>query len=285
MINQILLLISQCRLNAVVEKQAQSELERGLTNSSFKFEREYRLSPMEEEMVKGFEEKAGNPGFDTNIRVVVSAANKDIAEYKLQTILGAFAQYSGTVYANEFKNTKPSSSKHEIEHFIYRTFDEHSFVLNNKELSTLFHMPLPTTETPNIRWLLSKKAAPPFNMPKEGIILGEVEYRGIHTPVRMKRADRQRHLYVIGQTGSGKSVMLSDMAIQDIRNGEGVCVIDPHGDLVEDVLAGIPKERKDHYEVTGAGHYGIFSGRRWRDKVYPKIKTFIREQQATQRHS
>lgn len=216
-------------------------------------EREYRLSPMEEEMVKGFEEKAGNPGFDTNIRVVVSAANKDIAEYKLQTILGAFAQYSGTVYANEFKNTKPSSSKHEIEHFIYRTFDEHSFVLNNKELSTLFHMPLPTTETPNIRWLLSKKAAPPFNMPKEGIILGEVEYRGIHTPVRMKRADRQRHLYVIGQTGSGKSVMLSSMAIQDIRNGEGVCVIDPHGDLVEDVLAGIPKERADDVVIFSPG--------------------------------
>lgn len=217
-------------------------------------EREYRLSPMEEEMVKGFEEKAGNPGFDTNIRVVVAGANKEIAEYKAHTILGAFAQYSGTVYANEFKNSKPSVSKTEIEHFIYRTFDDKkSFVLNTKELSTLFHMPLPTTETPNIRWLLSKKATPPFNMPKEGIILGEVEYRGIHTPVRMKRGDRQRHLYVIGQTGSGKSVMLSDMAIQDIKNGEGVCVIDPHGDLVEDVLEHIPKERADDVVIFSPG--------------------------------
>lgn len=217
-------------------------------------EREYRLSPMEEEMVKGFEEKAGNPGFDVNIRVVVSAATKEIAEYKAHTIIGAFAQYSGTLYANEFKNTKPSANRKEIEHFIYRTFDEQkSFVLNTKELCTLYHMPLPTTETPNIRWLLSKKAAPPFNMPKEGVILGSVEYRGVITPVRIKRPDRQRHMYVIGQTGSGKSVMLSQLAIQDIENGEGVCVIDPHGDLVQDVLEHIPKERADDVVIFSPG--------------------------------
>lgn len=217
-------------------------------------EREYKLSPMEEEMVKGFEEKAGNPGFDVNIRVVVSAATKEIAKYKAHTILGAFAQYSGTLYANEFKSSEPSVNKKEIEHFIYRTFDEHkSFVLNTKEICTLYHMPLPTTETPNIRWLLSKKAAPPFNMPKEGVILGSVEYRGIFTPVRIKRPDRQRHMYVIGQTGSGKSVMLSNLAIQDIENGEGVCVIDPHGDLVQDVLEHIPKERADDVVIFQPG--------------------------------
>lgn len=217
-------------------------------------EREYRLSPMEEEMVKGFEEKAGNPGFEVNARVIVSATNKEIAEYKMQTILGAFAQYSGTPYANEFKATKPSVNQAEIEHFIYRTFDEkHAFILNTKELCTLYHMPLPSTETPNIRWLLSKKAAPPFNMPKEGVSLGEVEYRGTVTPVRIKRADRQRHLYIIGQTGSGKSVMLSSLAVQDITNGEGVCVIDPHGDLVEDVLERIPKERADDVVIFAPG--------------------------------
>ncbi|MBI2416282.1 MAG: type IV secretion system DNA-binding domain-containing protein [Candidatus Kerfeldbacteria bacterium] len=217
-------------------------------------EREYRLSPMEEDMVKSFELKAGNPGFQTNIRVVVSGSNKEMAEHKLHNILGAFSQYSGTLYANEFKFSKPSTSEKEIRHFIYRTFEENSaFILNTKEMTTLYHMPLPTTETPNIRWLLSKKAAPPFNMPKEGVILGEVEYRGIKTAVRIKRADRQRHLYVIGQTGSGKSVMLSSLAIQDINNGEGVCVIDPHGDLVEDVLEHIPKHRADDVVIFNPG--------------------------------
>ncbi|MFA6474827.1 MAG: type IV secretion system DNA-binding domain-containing protein [Patescibacteria group bacterium] len=217
-------------------------------------EREYRLSPMEEEVVKGFEEKAGNPGFDVNIRVVVSASTKEIAEYKTHTILGAFSQYSGTLYANEFKNSKPSVNKKELEHFIYRTFDQKkSFILNTKEICTLYHMPLPTTETPNIRWLLSKKAAPPFNMPKEGVKLGFVEYRGVTTDVRIKRPDRQRHMYVIGQTGSGKSVMLSQLAIQDVENGEGVCIIDPHGDLVQDVLEHIPKERADDVVIFSPG--------------------------------
>lgn len=209
-------------------------------------EREYRLSPMQEEMVKSFEEKAANAGFEVNIRILTSGTSKEIAIHKAETIAGAFGQYSGTLYANELVAHKASVSRREIEAFIYRTFDEHNkFVLNTKELSTLYHMPLPTTETPNIRWLLSKKAAPPFNMPKEGVILGEVEYRGVITPVRIKRADRQRHMYVIGQTGSGKSVLLSSLAIQDIENGEGVCVIDPHGDLVQDVLDHIPKERAD----------------------------------------
>lgn len=217
-------------------------------------EREYKLSPMEEEMVKGFEEKAATHGFEVNIRVIVSGANKPITENKLHAILGSFAQYSGTLYANEFKASKPSASKKEIEHFIYRTFDRHSsFVLNTKEMTTLFHMPLPTTETPNIRWLLSKKAAPPFNIPREGIVLGEVDYRGVITPVRIKRADRQRHMYVIGQTGSGKSVMLTNLAVQDIKNGEGVCVIDPHGDLVQDVLERIPKERADDVVIFSPG--------------------------------
>ncbi|MDP3970920.1 MAG: type IV secretion system DNA-binding domain-containing protein [bacterium] len=209
-------------------------------------EREYKLSPMEEEMVKGFEEKASSSGFDVNIRVLVTAPTREAAAHKADTILGSFAQYSGTLYANELSYSKPSVNESEIENFIYRTFDEkNSFVLNIKEMTTLYHMPLPTTETPNIRWLLSKKAAPPFNMPKDGVILGEVDYRGVVTPVRMKKADRRRHLYVIGQTGSGKSVLLSSLAVQDIKRGEGVCIIDPHGDLVNDVLERIPKERAD----------------------------------------
>ncbi|MFA6027995.1 MAG: type IV secretion system DNA-binding domain-containing protein [Patescibacteria group bacterium] len=209
-------------------------------------EKEYRLSPMQEEIVKALEDKTSHAGFDVNIRVVVSAANKEIAGYKLQNILSAFTQYSSYEYLNAFRAPKIHSDAKFINQFIYREFDEkRSFILNTKEMTSLFHMPLPSTETPNIRWLLSKKAAPPFNMPKEGVLLGEVSYRGIHIPVRMKREDRRRHIYVIGQTGSGKSVLLSSLAIQDIQNGEGVGIIDPHGDLVNDVLPHIPKERAD----------------------------------------
>lgn len=209
-------------------------------------EREYRLSPMEEEMVKALEDKTAHAGFDVNIRVLVCAKTKEIALFKLQNTLSAFSQYSSYEYLNAFKYPKIRTDKKFVEQFIYREFEEkNSFIMNTKEMTSLYHLPLSSTETPNIRWLLSKKAPPPFNMPKEGVLLGEVLYRGISIPVRMKREDRRRHIYIIGQTGSGKSVMLSSMAIQDIQNGEGIGIIDPHGDLVEDVLPHIPKERAD----------------------------------------
>lgn len=211
-----------------------------------KTEREYRLSPMEEEVVKSLDEKTSKSGFDVNIRVIVSAKTKEIASFKLQNILNSFTQYAGYQFGNKFVASKISESKELINDFIYRNFNEKgSYVLNTKEITSLWHLPLTTTETPNIRWLMAKKSAPPPNMPKEGMILGKVEYRGKETLVRIKRSDRRRHMYIIGKSGSGKSVLLTQMAIQDIQNGEGVGVIDPHGDLVDDILAHIPKERAD----------------------------------------
>ncbi len=211
-----------------------------------KTEREYRLSPMEEEVVKKLEEKNSRSGFDVNIRLVVSAATKEIATFKLQNMLNAFTQYAEYTYGNKFVASKPAESEEIINNFIHRHFIEKgSYVLNTKEMSSLWHLPLPNTETPNIRWLMARKSAPPSNMPKEGIMIGEVRYRGQNTMVRIKREDRRRHMYIIGKSGSGKSVMLTYMAIQDIQNGEGVGIIDPHGDLVDDILPHIPKERAD----------------------------------------
>ncbi len=209
-------------------------------------DKDYRLSPMEEEIVKSLEDKTSHAGFDVNIRVVVSGKTKEVASYKLQNILTAFTQYSGYQYGNAFVASKPAEKSQVVEDYIYRHFDEKkSFVLNTKEMASLYHFPLPTTETPNIRWLVAKKAPPPFNLPKDGVILGELKYRGIESKIRIKKEDRMRHMYVIGKSGSGKSVMLSHMAIQDIQNGDGVGIIDPHGDLVEDILPHIPKERAD----------------------------------------
>lgn len=208
--------------------------------------RTYRLSPMEEEVMKLLEEKTSKSGFDVNIRVVVSAANKATAELKLNNIVNAFSQYSGYQYGNQFRATKPSSNTKLIDSFIYRTYvHSDSFVLNTKEMASLWHLPLANTETPNIRWMVARKSAPPSNMPKEGLVLGQVHYRGAQTLVRIKRADRRRHQYIIGKSGSGKSVLMTSQVIQDIQNGEGVGVIDPHGELVEDILQHIPRERAD----------------------------------------
>lgn len=206
----------------------------------------YKLSPAEEEVVKALEEKTALAGFDVNIRIVVSAATKPATEARLQNIVSAFSQYSGYEYGNAFKAQMTGEKSQPIQDFIYRHFDEHhTFVLNTKEMASLFHFPLPTNETPNIRWLLAKKAEAPANMPKDGLLLGEVSFRGQITPVRMKRDDRRRHVYVIGRSGVGKSVLLENMAIQDMQNGEGVCIIDPHGELIEDIIPHIPRERAD----------------------------------------
>lgn len=209
-------------------------------------EREYRLSPMEEEVVKSLEDKTSHAGFNVSIRVVVDAPTKEQAIRKADNILHAFTQYSTYQFGNSFSFSKPKQDVHEIENFIYRHFDEkHHMLLNSKEMASLWHPPLRTTETPNIRWLLAKKAVPPSNMPRDGVILGEVEYRGVKQLVRIKAEDRFRHMYIIGKSGSGKSVLLTQMAIQDIQNGEGIAVIDPHGDLIDDILPHIPKERAD----------------------------------------
>lgn len=217
--------------------------ERGIDSVT---EREYRLSPMEEEVVKALEDKTSHAGFDVNIRVVVDAPTKEMAMSKCENILHAFSQYATYQFGNAFSFSKVTQNQHELENFIYRHFDEkHQMLLNSKEMASLWHPPLRTTETPNIRWLLAKKAVPPANMPKDGLILGETEYRGVKQLVRIKSEDRFRHVYIIGKSGSGKSVLLTQMAIQDIQNGEGVAVIDPHGDLVEDILPHVPKERVD----------------------------------------
>jgi type IV secretory pathway TraG/TraD family ATPase VirD4 len=209
-------------------------------------QQQYRLSPLEEESVKGLEQKASKAGVDVNIRIVASSEDPNTASTVMANLVAAFNQYNLYQFGNVFDKAIPPSKKKLIRRFIYRTFDEkYRVVLNSEEMASLWHLPLPTTETPNIEWLLARRAAAPVNVPTEGLFLGYNVYRGRKTPIHIKRADRQRHMYVIGKSGSGKSQFIAGLAAQDIRNGEGVCVVDPHGDLVEQILGSIPRERID----------------------------------------
>lgn len=206
----------------------------------------YQLTQTEEEMVKTIEEKLSRGGLEITMRVVSSAETVENAQLNLENIINAFSQYNIYRYGNSLTAAIPSKPHDLIRDSIYRSFDNnHRYVLNTEELASFWHLPLPGTETPHINWLGARKAPPPTNMPKEGIILGRTMYRGEETVVRMKREDRRRHLYTVGKSGSGKSVFIQNLAVQDIQNGEGVCVIDPHGDFVEYVLQHIPKDRVD----------------------------------------
>ena len=203
------------------------------------------LSPMEQELVKGLEQKSSRAGLECNIRIIVSSKDKITAQQCLSNIVDSFSQFNYYQYGNSFKMFKKAPEKL-ISDFIYRNFrPKERIILNTEELASVYHLPTPFLETPNIRWLLAKKLAPPPNLPPEGLLLGENVYRGVKTNVYLKTVDRRRHLYTIGMTGTGKSWLMANLAIQDIRNGKGVCVIDPNGSLVEDILPNIPKERLD----------------------------------------
>ena len=209
----------------------------------------YRLSPLEEEAVKGIEEKASKAGMDLNIRILVSTPSPTGSQNIMSNIINSFSQYNIYQFGNAFEKVVPRSKDKLIKRFIYRSFEEkYKVVVNTEEMSSLFHLPLSTTDTPNIHWLVARNAAAPVNTPtkEQGTLrIGTNVYRGKKTDIYMKREDRRRHVYMIGKSGSGKSQTMANMIVQDIVNGEGVGVIDPHGDLVEQVLESIPQNRID----------------------------------------
>lgn len=207
---------------------------------------QYQLSAMEEDMLKGIEEKLSKGGMDVTMRILSVSDKESNAQLHLDNLINSFTQYNAYRYGNSLKAFVPKNQSALIRDFIYRSFNENKYlVLNTEELSSFWHLPLHSTETPNIKLLSGRTSPPPPNLPDSGLHLGYVNYRSSRTEVYMKEADRRRHLYVIGKSGSGKSVLIGNLAIQDVLAGKGVCVIDPHGDLVEDILAHIPKERAD----------------------------------------
>lgn len=241
----------------------------------------YRLTPMEEEMVKGFEEKASKLGLDVNLRVVTCSDQYMTAKRYMDDILNAFGQYSVAEFGNSLSVVTPRNQEQAISFFIHRHFDpRYSMVLNSEEIASVYHLPLSSTETPKIDWLLSRKALPPSNLPREGLLLGLSEYRGHTYEIRMKDADRRRHMYIIGKSGGGKSVLQKSLIKQDIAAGKGVCVIDPHGDLAEECLEFVPKERAEDVIFFNPADYERPIGLNMLeyDPQYPYQKTFATEE-------
>lgn len=203
-----------------------------------------QLNPAQEALVERVQEKNSKAGLDVNVRIVVSSGNQQTALIRLKNIQDAFGQYNAFDTGNGFERKDPFKKDRLIHDFIYRAFDGgRSSVLSVEEVASLWHLPLPSTETPNIAWVMSRSAPPPTNAPKQGVLMGVSHFRGEETQIRIGREDRRRHVYVIGKSGVGKSVLMAQMAIQDIANGDGVCVVDPHGDLIMDILSRIPEHR------------------------------------------
>lgn len=205
------------------------------------------VTPFEEEIVKAIQNKAAKPGFDCNIRILVSAQEQIRAEQLFREVEGAFVQFTAPdMNTLRVSRAKGKSLEKLSFNFAFRLFNEdYKTHLSTEELASLYHFPLGITPAPRVKFLKAKPSEPPSDLPKEGVVLGKNVFRGQETLVRMSKDDRRRHLYVIGQTGTGKSSLMKFMVQQDVQNGEGVCVIDPHGDFADYVLGIVPKERVD----------------------------------------
>ncbi len=238
-----------------------------------------KLSPLAEETIKKIEAKTNKTGFNANIRLVCSAATQDRAEQILEQLTKSFTQFDAPNF-NGFKiiKNKGRAKKKSIFDFSFRNFNpKHAFVLNTEELTSLYHFPISSTETPKLKWLKTKQAPAPANMPDQGIVLGKNIYRGQEVLVRLTEQDRQRHLYIIGQTGTGKSSLMQELIQQDIEAGKGVGVIDPHGELIENILGLIPGSRAEDVVLFDPSDLQRPMGLNMLEynQAYPEQKTFI----------
>lgn len=198
-------------------------------------------------------EKVNKPGFDVEIRMVATSPTKEAAEAHVSNMVTSFGQFASE--QNSFTKCKILIKYAFMISFVYKFFPvfdnpfekyKTTSVLSTDELASIYHFPNKTIETPFITWLGSKTGPVSASVPLEGgTFMGNGFYRGVRRPIHILRGDRRRHVYIIGKTGVGKSELLLEMALQDIRNGDGVCVIDPHGDLVEKILRYVPPERAE----------------------------------------
>ena len=206
-----------------------------------------RLSAGQELTLKMVENKLSKIGFETKIRLVSMAGNRERAEDLLSGLVSSFKQYS-TADANSFIPDPESPSPDVlVKDYQARSFTEKEaghYILTTEELASIFHMPNLSVETPSIAWTGAKKGEPPLNLTASGTtIIGEVVFRDHKTRFGIKKSDRRKHMYIIGKTGTGKSTLLKNMIIQDMRVGEGVAVLDPHGQLIDELLDYVPETR------------------------------------------
>jgi hypothetical protein len=126
-------------------------------------------------------------------------------------------------------------------------FPTKSFILSAAEVSDLYHFPYTgTTKTEDILKQHSKELPAPLSLKQKtalDIYFAKNTYGGTETKIGLTADERRRHVYILGATGTGKSTMLLSMIEQDLKNNKGLCLIDPHGDLIEQALSIIPKER------------------------------------------
>ncbi len=219
----------------------------GGTGSETKVE----LSERAKTQIAKAEEKATKLGYEVKIRLVYLGKDQTDAKLNMQALVGTFKQYNST-NLNGFRQLGGTFNSADLDAYKMRQFTNRGFILNISELASVYHLPHTSVETPNIVWATSKTAEPPAKLPvitgvaehdKDISAFGLTNFRGINHQFGLLRRDRSRHVYVIGQTGAGKSGLLELLALSDIFYNQGYCIVDPHGDFAIDNLRFVPESR------------------------------------------
>ena len=246
-----------------------------------KSEKEKRAQALDQTAIEQVTRKLKSPFLSVNIRIAASAPTEIDANGILRDIESSFNQFeNGHGNRIEWKKVEKKNVDEVLEHFSLRTFNEReAVILNLEEVTTCFHFPASQVgrAAPQLKQSKAGTSPIPIDVAKEGTLLGFNAHRGAEVPVYMGDEDRMRHFYVIGQTGTGKTSILKNMIIQDIKAGHGVCFIDPHGSDVQDILANVPPERYEdviYFDPSSTERPMALNMLEY-DTAYPEQKTFV----------
>jgi len=205
------------------------------------------VSSLDQSIAQAIEEKTKQAGYEVLIRVIASSNVMQRAETIKNNIVASFALYDAPG-RNGFKFVPARDMETFVTAYILRFFpaERSKNILSANEIATMFHFPdqqnIPTSQ---LERQASKQVDGPRNVPEHGLMLGYNMFRGAKKAIRLDLNDRRRHMYVVGQTGTGKSMFLENLALQDMLEGRGFAFVDPHGDTAEKLLAMVPKERTE----------------------------------------
>lgn len=207
------------------------------------------LTPGQTTLLTAVETKAQKLGYATKIRVCYIGENEVAARQRLQALVGGFKQFN-TVNLNGFTGTAVQAGGLGLQTYQARLFTDRGYILNIAEVASIFHLPHTNVETPNIAYTSTKVGEPPAGLPTlsntptgDLSLFGSTTFRQSNTKFGIKRVDRERHLYIIGKSGVGKSFLLNLLTLSDIYQDQGFAIVDPHGDYATDIMRYIPEHR------------------------------------------
>lgn len=241
---------------------------------------EKKPEPIDQSAVEEIKRKISAPIVLCNLRLLASSTTKEESEEILNSLKSSFNQFNNTLgNALKWDKKEKGDLRNLVKNFSFRIFDnDNALPMNLREVTSFIHFQTKAVSaSEGLRQSRSATAPAPLDISKDGILLGLNKHRNIDTEIKMAEEDRLRHFYCIGQTGTGKTTLLKEMIIQDMKMGHGVCVIDPHGSDLQSILANVPPERYEdviYFDPAYTARPMALNMLEY-DEKFPEQKTFV----------